>query len=95
MTHVDTAEEQLAQAAAVQEKEPFKKKKFVGKKPRGWQQAAVGGQAAVASGSGSSSSSGGLTHSEQAQVGSGLSYFHWTHGARASKCVGPCSWTGN
>jgi hypothetical protein len=72
-----------------------RRRKVCWKKPRGWQQANGGGQAAAASGSGSGSSSGGLTHSEQARVGSGLCYFHWTHGARASKCVDPCSWTGN
>jgi hypothetical protein len=36
---------------------------------------------------------GGLTHSEQARVGSGLCYFHWTHGARARRCEAPCSWS--
>jgi len=41
------------------------------------------------------SSPGGLTHSEQARVGSGLCYFHWTHGARARRCEAPCSWSEN
>ncbi len=33
VAHVDTAEEQPAQIAAVQKKEPAQKKKFAGKKP--------------------------------------------------------------
>jgi hypothetical protein len=37
----------------------------------------------------SNAGSGGLTHSEQARVGSGLCYYHWTHGSRASKSVAP------
>jgi hypothetical protein len=36
-----------------------------------------------------------LTHSEQTRVGSGLCYFHWTHGAKANKSVAPYSWAGN
>jgi hypothetical protein len=39
---------------------------------------------------------GGLTHSEQARVGSGLCYFQWTHGARARRghflFTFSCSW---
>ncbi len=92
VANVDTAEEQLAQIAAVQRKEPSqKKKKFAGKKFGGRPSAAAGGQATAASGSGSGSGSdaGGLTHSEQARVGSGLCYFHWTHRAKANKCVAP------
>jgi hypothetical protein len=97
VANVDVAEEQPAQIAAVQKKEPFKKKKFAGKKFGGRPSAAVGGQAASSSssGSGSGSGPGGLTHSEQARVGSGLCYFHWTQGVKANKCVAPCSWTGN
>ncbi len=93
VANVDVAEEQPAQIAAVQKKEPFNKKKKFGGRPS----AAVGGQAASSSssGSGSGSGPGGLTHSEQARVGSGLCYFHWTHGVKANKCVAPCSWTGN
>jgi hypothetical protein len=96
VANVDVAEEQPAQIAAVQKKEPLKKK-FAGKKFGGRPSAAVGGQAASSSssGSGSGSGPGGLTHSEQARVGSGLCYFHWTHGVKANKCVAPCSWTGN
>jgi hypothetical protein len=97
VANVDVAEEQPAQIAAVQKKEPFKKKKFAGKKFGGRPSAAVGGHAASSSssGSGSGSGPGGVTHSEQARVGSGLCYFHWTHGVKANKCVAPCSWTGN
>jgi hypothetical protein len=97
VANVDVAEEQPAQIAAVHKKEPFKKKKFAGKKFGGRPSAAVGGQAASSSssGSGSGSGPGGLTHSEQARVGSGLCYFHWTHGVKANKCAAPCSWMGN
>jgi hypothetical protein len=84
VANVEPAEDQPAQIAAVQK--AAKKKKFAGKKK-------PGGQATAASSSGSGSGS--LTHSEQARVGSGICYFHWTHGARASKCVDPCSWAGN
>ncbi len=45
------------------------------------------------SGSGSDSGSGGLSQSKPAWVGSGV--YHWTQGARAKKCVAPCSWSGN
>jgi len=41
----------------------------------------------AASGSGSGSGSGSLTHSQKAPVGSGLCFYHWNHGARASKCI--------
>ncbi len=94
VANVDTAEEQLAQIAAVQRKEPSQKKKFAGKKFGGRLSAVAGGQATAASGSGSGSGfgSGGLTHSEQARVGSGLCYFHWTHRVKDNKCVAPCSW---
>ena len=99
VANVDVAEEQPAQIAAVQKKEPFRKKKFAGKKFGGRPSAAAGGQATSSSSSGSGSGSGSgpgeLTHSEQARVGSGICYFHWTHGAKANKCVAPCSWTGN
>jgi hypothetical protein len=96
VANVDAAEEQPAQITAVQKKEPSQKKKF-GKKFGGRSLAAAGGQAtsSSSSGSGSGSGPGGLIHSEQARVGSGLCYFHWTHGVKASKCVAPCSWTGN
>jgi hypothetical protein len=76
VAHVDKAAEQPAQIAAVQKKESAQKKKCAGKKFGGWPLAATGGQTVVTSGSGSVS--GGLTHSEQAQVGSGLYYFYWT-----------------
>jgi hypothetical protein len=94
---VASAEEQQAQIAAVQRKEPSQKKKFAGKKFGGRPSAAAGGQdmEASVSGSGSGSGSGELTHSEQARVVSGLFYFHWTHGAKANKCVAPCSWARN
>jgi hypothetical protein len=93
VAQVGMAEDQPAQVAAVQRKEPFKKKPWsrpAGKKPWGRQQAA-GGQAAMASGPGPAK----ITHSEQARVGSGLCSFHWTYGAEARKCVDPCSWAGN
>jgi hypothetical protein len=73
VANVEPAEDQPAQIAAVQK--AAKKKKFAGKKK-------PGGQAAAAYSSGSVSGS--LTHSEQARLGSGIFYFHWTHGARAS-----------
>ncbi len=89
--NVDQAEEQPVKIAAIQKKEPQQKKKFAEKKIGGWPSAAPGGQAKVASGSGSGSGSdsGGLPHSEQARVGSGLCYFHWTHGARGQQVCGP------
>ncbi len=95
VANVNAAEEQPAQIAAVQKKEPSQKKKFAGKKFGGQPSATVGGQATSSSSSGSGSGPGGFTHSEQARVGSGLCYFHWTHGVKANKCVAPCSWTGN
>ncbi len=66
VANVDTTEEQPAQIAAVQKKEPSQKKKFAGKKFGGRPSAAASGQAASGSGSGSGSGSSGLTHSEQA-----------------------------
>jgi hypothetical protein len=54
VAQVGIAEEQPAQVATVQRKEPFKKKKVARKKPWGRQQAA-GGQAAMASGPGPAS----------------------------------------
>jgi hypothetical protein len=95
VAQVGTAEEQPAQVAAVQRKEPFKKQPWsrpAGKKPWGHRQAA-GGQTARASGPGSAR----ISHSEQARVtsGSGLCFYHWTHGPNARECVAPCSWAGN
>ena len=85
--------QQKEKTVILQRKEPHQKKKFAGKKFGGRPSTAAGGQAKAASGSGSGfgSGSGGLTHSEQARVGSGLCHFHWTHGAKANKCVAPCS----
>jgi hypothetical protein len=97
VANVDTVEEQPAQIAAIQRKEPSQKKKFARKKFGGRLSVAAGGQATAASGSGSCSGSvsSGLTHSEQARVGSGLCYFHWTHRTKANKCVVLCSWARN
>jgi hypothetical protein len=61
---VDTAEEQPAQIAAVQKKEPAQKKKFTWKKPGRWPP--TSGNVQAVSGSGSGSGSGGLTQSVQA-----------------------------
>jgi hypothetical protein len=88
---VNTAEEQPAQIAAVLKKEHLKKKKFAGKKLGGWRSAACGGQATAASGSGSYS--GGLTHSEQVRVGSGLCYYTIIMGLRQAS-VWPLSLDG-
>jgi hypothetical protein len=93
VAHVNTAEEQLAQIAALQKKEPAQKKKFAGKKPGGQPPAVGGGQAMAASGSGSSSGS--LTPYQQTRVSSGLCNYHWNHGAKASKLSATCSWTGD
>jgi hypothetical protein len=82
------AEEQPAQVAAVQKKKPWSRP--AGKKPWGRQQAA-GGQAVKVSGPGPAK----ITHSYLARVGSDLCFYHWTFGARANKCVDPCSWAGN
>jgi hypothetical protein len=36
-----------------------------------------------------------LTPSDMARAGSDLCYYHWSFGAKASKCNAPCSWQGN
>jgi hypothetical protein len=91
VAHVNTAEEHLAQTAAVLKKESVKKKKFAGKKLGGRPLAAGGGQATASSGSGSCS--GVLTHSEQVRVGSGLCYYTIIMGQRQAS-VWPLSLDG-
>jgi hypothetical protein len=87
VAYVEPEEQPAAQIAAVQKKEPRQKKKLLWKKS--------GGQLLGISGKQGASGSGGLTHSEQAQVGSGICHYHWTHGSWANKCEAPCSWTGS
>jgi hypothetical protein len=80
VANVEPAEDQAAQIAAVQK--VAKKKKFAGKK------SGSGGQAAAGT-------SGGLSHSEQANVASGLFFTHWVYGSKAKKCEDPCIWMEN
>jgi hypothetical protein len=93
VANVDQAEAQIVQS---RERSLNRRRSLLGKKFGGWPSAAADGQAKAASGSGSGSGSdsGGLTHSEQALVGSGLCYFHWTHGAKANKSEAPGTWAG-
>ncbi len=79
--NVDTAEEQLAQIAAVQ------KKKFARKKPRGWPPTSCGGQV---SGSGSGPGPGGLTLSKQGLVGSELCFTIGLTWLRPASVWPPC-----
>ncbi len=86
VANVEVAEEQpVAQIAAVQKKEPRKKK--LPWKKSGGQPPVIGGKQA-ASGSGS----GGLTHFEKARVGSGLCYYTIGVMGPGPASVWPPSW---
>jgi hypothetical protein len=71
---VANEEQSAAQIAAVQKKEPRAKGEVCLEEI----QRPVSVSDLVVSGSGSGS--GGLTHSEQAPVGCGICFYHWTHG---------------
>ena len=65
-----------------------------GQRGGGWKAKKKQGRGGGAGGSGQQASHT-LTHAEQARVGSGLCFSHFCFGAKASKCVAPCSWSGN